>query len=145
MNIWSWLENLSPLEPLAGGMLAGLAAALLLFSTGELFGVSGILGGLLSPVKGEWRWRAALIAGLIYGGFVLHNALPFAFDAIAPRSDALMIAGGLLVGFGARVARGCTSGHGLCGVARLSPRSIVAMIVFIATGIATVAIIGGVS
>jgi uncharacterized protein len=120
--------------PLAGGVVIGLASALLFSLNGRIFGVSGILGGLLAPKRGEIAWRAALIAGLVLGGVVLRRALPSAFDISAARPIGFTLIAGLLVGFGTRLGSGCTSGHGVCGVARLSPRSLVATLTFVGVG-----------
>ena len=126
---------------LAGGVLIGLAATLLLWLNGRVAGVSGILGGVLFPVRGEVAWRIAFLAGLVMAGGAAIALLP---GIATPRTGfppVLLIAAGLLVGFGASMGNGCTSGHGVCGVSRLSKRSIVATLTFMATGIATVAAI----
>jgi len=119
---------------LGGGVLIGLAAALLFSLNGRIFGVSGVLGGVLTPKQGEVAWRAALLAGLVSGGLVLRRALPGAFDISAVRPLGLTLIAGLLVGFGTRLGSGCTSGHGVCGIARLSPRSLAATATFILFG-----------
>ena len=119
---------------LGGGVLIGLAAALLFSLNGRIFGVSGVLGGLLTPKRGELAWRAALLAGLAFGGFVLRLAMPDAFDISAVRPLGLTLIAGLLVGFGTRLGSGCTSGHGVCGIARLSPRSLAATVTFVGVG-----------
>ncbi|HYD67207.1 YeeE/YedE family protein [Azospirillum sp.] len=132
------MENFTPIAALAGGALIGLSAALLLVLNGRVAGISGILGGLLAPERGETAWRLAFLAGLL--------AAPLAYAALGGtlpevRTDAstgLLVAGGLLVGFGTRLGSGCTSGHGVCGLARLSPRSLAATGVFMATAVATV-------
>ena len=126
---------------LAGGMLIGLAAAVLLLTTGRIAGISGIAGGVLRPGGGEWAWRAAFLVGLIGGPLVyaaLAGHLPAARVAASPP---VLVAAGLLVGFGTRLGSGCTSGHGVCGLARLSPRSLAAVAVFMAAAIATVFIV----
>jgi uncharacterized protein len=134
------MHNLTPLSGLFGGALIGLAASMLMILTGRLAGVSGILGGLLPPRSGDRGWRIAFIAGLIAAPLLAAlggAALP------APRMTsnvALIALAGLLVGFGTRLGNGCTSGHGVCGSARLSTRSITATIIFMVTAIATVAI-----
>jgi uncharacterized membrane protein YedE/YeeE len=128
----------TPLSATVGGLLIGFSALLLLLLEGRIAGISGILGDLLAFRRGEILWRLAFIAGLIVAPLV-HAAL---FGHLPPmeltHSAALLVCGGLLVGFGTRMGSGCTSGHGVCGIARLSPRSIVATLVFIATGAATV-------
>jgi uncharacterized membrane protein YedE/YeeE len=127
----------TPATALIGGALIGAAAAAFVVFNGRIAGVSGILGGLLSPARGDIAWRAAFVAGLVaaplaYGVFA---ALP----AIRVDTDiAVLIVAGLLVGVGTRYGSGCTSGHGVCGISRLSPRSIVATLAFMAAGFATV-------
>ena len=134
---WS---HFTPWTALAGGALIGLAAALFLLLNGRIAGISGVLGGLLKPVKGDIAWRVAFVLGLVgaplvYGGF---EALP----ALRIDADyATLIVAGLLVGVGTRYGSGCTSGHGVCGLARLSPRSLVATACFMAAGFATVFVI----
>ena len=130
-------DAFTPGSALAGGVIIGAAAALFAVLNGRIAGVSGILGGLLRPAPGDVSWRAAFIAGLVaaplvYGSF---TALP------AVRIDAgygLLVAAGLLVGVGTRYGSGCTSGHGVCGISRLSPRSIAATLAFMASGFAAV-------
>lgn len=130
-------NHFTPWASLAGGILLGLSAAMFVLLDGRVLGISGILGGLLRPRTGDLGWRVAVIAGLLLAPSLW---LLFA-EPVAPRIDAGMgalLAGGLLVGWGTRYASGCTSGHGVCGLARLSPRSLVATLTFMGTGIATV-------
>jgi hypothetical protein len=127
----------TPGAALAGGALIGLAAALFVLLNGRIAGISGVLGGLLRPASGDVGWRVAFLAGLIGAPWVyaLFQALP------VPRIDAStasLVAAGLLVGIGTRYGAGCTSGHGVCGLSRLSPRSLVATGAFMAAGFATV-------
>ena len=127
----------TPASALAGGAIIGAAAALFALLNGRIAGVSGILGGLLRPASGDISWRAAFVAGLlaaplVYGAFAL---LP---DVHVDTGYGGLLAAGLLVGIGTRYGSGCTSGHGVCGISRLSPRSIVATLVFMAAGFATV-------
>ncbi len=129
-------------QSLAGGALIGLAAAILLVANGRVAGVSGIVGGLLNPLAGRlgglWAEHAAFIVGLLLGPVVfaaLFGAWP---DVNITSSLAILGAGGLLVGFGTRLGGGCTSGHGVCGLARLSRRSIAAVAIFFAVAIVTV-------
>ena len=117
-------------QVLAGGALIGVAAAGLLLLTGKTAGVSGIVDGVLRGEKGEWGWKAAFVLGLVAGGLVLRFAMPETLATSAPRALPLVAIGGLLVGFGARLSGGCTSGHGVCGVSRAAPRSIVATATF---------------
>jgi uncharacterized membrane protein YedE/YeeE len=125
---------------LCGGMLIGLAASLLLWMNGRIAGISGIVAGLWGPAD-ERGWRAAFVLSLVAVGVIAAQVSParVAFDL--DRTLPLMALGGLLVGVGTRVGGGCTSGHGVCGNARLSPRSLVATITFIATGMLTVVVL----
>jgi uncharacterized protein len=132
------MHTFTPAGALAGGALIGLATSALLLFTGRIAGVSGVVGGLLRPTPGEWGWRAAFVAGLLLGGVCLLLFLPHAIGA-PTRPHAMLAVAGLLVGFGARLGRGCTSGHGVCGISRLSARSLVATATFMAAGIVTVA------
>jgi uncharacterized protein len=120
--------------PLAGGALIGIAAAGLLVLTGKTAGVSGILEGVVLREKGELGWKAAFLGGLLAGGALLLWLRPESFSAGPRPSLAWAVAGGLLVGFGTRLGGGCTSGHGVCGVGRLSKRSLVATCVFMGVG-----------
>src|SRR5262245_46108996 len=122
------------LAALFGGALIGLAAAGLLVLTGKTAGVSGIVDGCLRGESGEWAWKSAFLAGLMSGGLLLAWRLPSALAEGPPRAMPYVIAGGLLVGFGARLGGGCTSGHGVCGIGRGSLRGLVGTAVFIAAG-----------
>jgi uncharacterized membrane protein YedE/YeeE len=115
--------------------------ALLLLTNGRSLGVSGILSGLLDFSPGDTAWRVGFVGGLMSGGLLLLAFYPQAFAMAENRSLAATGIAGLLVGFGARLGGGCTSGHGVCGIGRLSPRSIVATLMFMGTGILTVLII----
>lgn len=127
----------TPWTALAGGLLIGFAAAMLLLLNGRIAGISGIAGGLLKPVRGDVAWRAAFIAGLVGAPLVyaLFAALP-AMEVDAGYGT--LVAAGLLVGVGTRYGSGCTSGHGVCGLSRLSLRSLVATATFMGAGFATV-------
>jgi uncharacterized membrane protein YedE/YeeE len=131
------MQNFTPLPALLGGLLIGLAAALLWIANGRIAGISGIFGGLLRPARGDAAWRLAFVAGLIAAPLLLAAAAgaPMIVIGAAPRT---LIVGGLLVGFGTRLGGGCTSGHGVCGLARLSRRSMTATCVFVAAAAATV-------
>lgn len=134
------MENFTPISALIGGVLIGGAATALLALNGRIAGVAGILGGLLPAAKGDAAWRLLFLAGLVIGAFtwaVISGNAPLQIDATVP----MLIAGGLVTGFGARLGGGCTSGHGVCGLGRLSPRSLVATCVFMATTFLTVAVI----
>ena len=127
----------TPWSALAGGALIGVAAAMFLLLNGRVAGISGIVGGLLKPVGGDVGWRIAFVIGLVAAPLVygLFAAVPhLQIDASA---TALVVAG-LLVGVGTRYGSGCTSGHGVCGLSRLSPRSLVATLSFMGAGFATV-------
>jgi uncharacterized membrane protein YedE/YeeE len=131
---WS---HFTPAAALAGGILIGLATALLLLANGRVAGISGILGGLLRPARGDTGWRIAFLLGLSTAplAWLAAGSMPPAQIDHAP---GLLAAGGVLVGIGARFGSGCTSGHGVCGIARLSPGSLVATGCFLLAGFATV-------
>jgi uncharacterized membrane protein YedE/YeeE len=133
-----------PWSPLLGGALIGAAASALLLLNGRIAGVSGVIGELARPRPGEVAWRVAFLAGLAAGGVSL---AAFAPDRVPvthpPRDVALIVAAGLLVGVGTRMANGCTSGHGVCGLPRGSARSWTATAVFMATGAAVASALGG--
>jgi len=127
----------TPLAATAGGALIGLAAAIFLFFNGRIAGISGVLGGLLAPVRGDIGWRVAFVAGLVgapAAWLLLASAPQVRIDA----SYGALVAAGLLVGIGTRYASGCTSGHGVCGLSRLSLRSLVATLTFMGAGFVTV-------
>ncbi len=123
------------MDAVAGGALIGLAASLLLVANGKIAGVSGILGGTLSAQRGEFWWRLSFLTGLIFGGFILQVFAPEVLRVAGPALPWDYIAGGLLVGIGTLLGNGCTSGHGVCGISRFSPRSLVATCTFIAFGV----------
>jgi uncharacterized membrane protein YedE/YeeE len=122
---------------LAGGLLIGASTSLFLVMNGRIAGISGIAGGLVVPVKGDVQWRAMFVGGLVVGGLILALLAPRAFSA-GNMPLPLVALAGLLVGAGTRLGNGCTSGHGVCGISRLSPRSLAATGTFIATGVITV-------
>ena len=132
------MESFTPVSGLIGGLLIGLAAALLLLLNGRLSGISGIVGGLVVPKDSDAGWRVAFVAGLLVGALAYLLATG---DAVLVRMQAslpVLVLAGLLVGFGTRLGSGCTSGHGVCGLARLSKRSIAATGVFFGVAILTV-------
>jgi uncharacterized membrane protein YedE/YeeE len=132
------MDNFTPIPAAIGGTLIGLAVVLLMLTTGRIAGISGIVDGLIGNADGK-GWRAAFVAGLILAPLV---ARLVGFTLPMPQMPAswVVIAGaGLLVGFGTRLGGGCTSGHGVCGMARLSPRSIVATLIFMGTAMVVVA------
>ncbi|MEO7391212.1 MAG: YeeE/YedE family protein [Ramlibacter sp.] len=131
-----WI-HFTPWTSLAGGVLIGLACAMFILLNGRVLGISGILGGLVRPRTGDTGWRLAFIAGLV--------AAPMLWRLFAPAAEfridtswAMLVVAGLVVGWGTRYGSGCTSGHGVCGVSRMSPRSLVATLTFMAAGFATV-------
>jgi uncharacterized membrane protein YedE/YeeE len=136
-------ESFTPLPSLLGGALIGAGASLMLLAHGRVLGVSGIVGGLLSPQAGEVGWRAWFLAGMLAAGAVGVLAAPSAFAYDVDRGLPALALAGLLVGFGTRLGSGCTSGHGVCGLSRLSARSLAATLTFMATGAATVWLLGG--
>ncbi len=127
---------------LAGGVMIGLSAVMLMALNGRIAGISGIVGGLVNPsmIKGgvgQWGWRLAFVTGLVASP-LLYGLVAELPVLVQPRNIGVIILGGLIVGFGTRLGGGCTSGHGVCGMARLSQRSIVATVTFMLTGFATV-------
>ena len=134
MNI-DWI-HFTPFASLAGGMVLGVAAAIFILVNGRILGISGILGGLLPPKLGDTAWRLAFLLGLFAAPSVFHALVPTQYIT-EPRIDAtdwMVVAAGLLVGIGTRYASGCTSGHGVCGLSNLSPRSLLATCSFMLAG-----------
>ena len=134
------MANFTPISAAIGGVLVGLAAVLLMLCNGRIAGITGIAAGLLDPAGSDRGWRAAFVAGLIAAPL---SATLLGYPVPAPQMPSNMIiiaAAGLLVGFGTRLGNGCTSGHGVCGIARLSVRSITATIIFMVTAIIVVAL-----
>ena len=133
-------NNFTPWASLAGGALLGIAAAMLIFFNGRIAGISGIVGGLVKPRLHDVSWRIAFIAGLIIAPLLWQI-----FSALPPiqigASNTLLVVSGLLVGIGTRFGAGCTSGHGICGLSRLSPRSIIATLSFMLAGFVTVYVV----
>lgn len=120
---------------LLGGVLIGISALLLLMFSGRIAGVSGIAGGLLTAPAGDRHWRLAFVGGLVLGGLIVRGLDPAAVPDSLAAGWPLVLLAGLLVGFGARGANGCTSGHGVCGLGRRSRRSLAAVLVFMTTGV----------
>ncbi len=132
--------NFTPWSSLGGGILIGLATALFLLLNGRIAGISGIVGGLLHPVKGDINWRIAFVLGLVLAPAVFSLFAPL--PAVRVDADgATLVVAGLLVGIGTRYGSGCTSGHGVCGVSRRSPRSLAATAAFMFAGFATVFVV----
>jgi uncharacterized protein len=133
------MANFTPVSAAIGGALIGLSAVLLMLLNGRIAGISGIMGGLLSAQNSDRTWRAAFIVGLIAAPLAA-AALGYAVPKPQLPGLAVVAIAGLLVGFGTRLGSGCTSGHGICGIARLSPRSVVATVVFMISAIVVVAL-----
>ena len=133
-------NNFTPWTSLAGGILLGLAAAIFILVNGRILGISGIVGGLLRPKSGDVGWRLAFVLGMLVAPLLYLLVA----DPVAVRIDAgwaTLVIAGLLVGVGTRFGSGCTSGHGVCGLSRLSPRSLVATLAFMGAGFVTVYLI----
>lgn len=135
------MTEFTPLSALAGGMLIGLAAVLLMATHGRIAGITGILAAVIPPFSPDWGWRAAFLVGAIAAPIgivaISGGAIPFQSPTPLP----WLVVGGFIVGLGVHLGSGCTSGHGVCGIARLSPRSIAATLVFMASTAATVFVI----
>lgn len=129
--------NFTPGLSLLGGVLIGLASALFILANGRIAGISGILGGLLLPRSGDIVWRVAFLLGLILAPVLTFSFMP-PLPVTIEADTSVLIAAGLLVGLGTRYGAGCTSGHGVCGLSRLSPRSLVATLAFMGAGMAIV-------
>lgn len=138
MNI-DW-AHFTPWASLAGGVLIGIAAAMLLLLSGRIAGISGIVGGLLVPQRADIAWRVAFVLGLLAAPIAFHLLRSYPLPRIEAGFSTLVVAG-LLVGVGTSYGAGCTSGHGVCGLSRLSPRSLVATLAFMAAGMATVFVV----
>ena len=140
MNI-NW-EVFTPLEATLGGALIGVSASILLLFQGKVAGISGVLGGFFRWPITEIQYRISFLVGLLIGGFLISFLLPQAYNIVLPRSIGSIIGAGLLVGFGTQLGSGCTSGHGVCGLSRMSLRSLVSVCVFMAVGFLTASSIG---
>ena len=133
--------HFTPLSALFGGLLIGLSAAVLLLCNGRIAGISGIVGGLLQRYKaGDFAWRVAFVLGLVLAP-VLYRLFAELPESRIDAGWAMLVVAGVLVGFGSRLGSGCTSGHGVCGVSRLSPRSLVATATFMTTGFVAVYVV----
>ncbi|MDD2833917.1 MAG: YeeE/YedE family protein [Methylotenera sp.] len=133
-------NNFTPWSALAGGVVIGLASALFVLFNGRIAGITGILGGLFRPMLRDIGWRLAFIIGLIGAPFIWQLFAPLP-DIQIDASEALLAVAGLIVGISTRYGSGCTSGHGVCGISRLSPRSIWATLAFMVTGFITVYVV----
>lgn len=126
------------IQALIGGVLIGISVSLMLLWNGRVTGISGIINGVLTPQKNDTQWRVLFVVGLILGGLVMGTQNPNAFQNTVQTDTWAVVVAGLLVGFGTILGSGCTSGHGVCGISRMSPRSLLATIAFMAAGIAAV-------
>jgi hypothetical protein len=137
------VHDFTPVSGAVGGALIALSLAVMLIATGRIAGLSGVVAGLVRPAAaGDRVWRAWFAAGMLAAGGVFELAAPATFDGESPMPLPVVVLSGVLVGFGTRLANGCTSGHGLCGVSRLARRSILATMTFFAIGVATATITG---
>ena len=134
------MHTFTPVASTLGGLLVGVAASLLFAADGRILGISGILGAL-PFAHGDRAWRALFLLGLAVGGVLVALLSPGRLALASEQTTAIAVVSGALVGYGTRLGNGCTSGHGLCGIARFSRRSIVATVVFVATGMATVFVV----
>lgn len=131
------MTEFTPLLSFAGGLLIGLSALLLMLTWGRVAGMTSIIGGILPPLGADWSWKAAFLAGAILAPLAL-SLSGYEIEYSVPVSTAALVVGGLIAGIGVTFGSGCTSGHGICGIARLSRRSIVATVTFMAFAIVTV-------
>lgn len=131
------MTEFTPLMSFAGGLLIGLSALLLMLTWGRIAGMTSIIGGILPPLGADWAWKAAFLAGAILAPLAL-SLSGYEIEYLVPVSTAALVVGGLIAGIGVTFGSGCTSGHGICGIARLSRRSIVATVTFMAFAIVTV-------
>jgi hypothetical protein len=136
------MENFTPYSSLAGGILIGVSASILMYLNGRIAGISGIVSGIFNTHSmQEKAWRLAFVVGLVSGAFVYAYLFPITIEPREHMTTALLIVGGLIVGFGTAMGGGCTSGHGVCGMSRFSLRSITATMTFLVAGIVTVYIV----
>jgi uncharacterized protein len=135
------MNDFTPISSLLGGMLVGLAASLLLLSHGRVAGISGLYGGVLRRGANDRALRISFVAGLVLTGLLIRFVAPSAFATTWSANLPLTLAAGLLVGYGTQLGNGCTSGHGVCGLSRLSLRSLIATLTFMMTGAVTVYVV----
>lgn len=134
--------DFSPIPAALGGALIGLSASLMLLVQGRVAGISGIVGGLLVPKPGDLGWRLSFVLGLVLAGLAATLLAPASVAVTVERPTLLLVLAGLLVGYGTRLGNGCTSGHGVCGLSRLSQRSLVSVITFMAVGVVAASLAG---
>lgn len=140
------MQDVMPWHGLIGGIMIGLSAGLFLIMSGQISGISGILENVFRPQSRDWRWSLAYLAGLPLGAIIVAALAPEVAPKVAlSASPVMLVAAGVLVGYGARLGGGCTSGHGVCGLPRFSIRSIAATGIFMATAAATVFVVRHVS
>ena len=132
----------TPLLSTLGGVLIGGSASLMLLLEGRVTGISGIVGGLFTPKAGDVGWRVAFVVGMALAGVVAATLAPATLAAETNRGPAMLIVAGLLVGVGTRIGSGCTSGHGVCGLSRLSPRSLASVMTFMGVGGVVAVLVG---
>lgn len=133
-------EAFTPWSALGGGVLIGVSAVMMVVLAGKIAGISGIVGGLFKPVSGDIAWRVAFAVGMFSAPWIYQAAFgPFSFES--PRGPIALIVAGLLVGYGTRMGSGCTSGHGVCGLSRMSPRSLAATLTFMAVGFVAASVV----
>jgi uncharacterized membrane protein YedE/YeeE len=135
------MENFTPWTALIGGAMIGVASWMMLALNGKIAGISGILAGLLPPKENDWAWRGLFLAGLVGGVALWRLIQPGATISFEGAGWPLLVVGGLLVGAGTRLGGGCTSGHGVCGIGRLSVRSLAATVIFMVVAVLTVFIV----
>ena len=133
-------QNFTPFDAASGGVLIGVAVAILLFFNGRIAGISGILGGLFNFKKHDTAWRLAFLAGLVFSASIWRLVADLPAIQLDASLSTIFVAG-ILVGVGTSFASGCTSGHGVCGLSRISPRSLVATLIFMTTGMVTVFVV----
>lgn len=137
------MENFTPIASTLGGLLIGVASAMVLVFNGRIAGISGVSGGIFRFQKGDLLWRSLFVGGLVLGGLGAYLVAPAAFEIATGRPLWVLAIAGLLTGVGTQLGGGCTSGHGICGLGRFSVRSLVAVLTFLLTAAITVAVYGG--
>ncbi|MFK8001241.1 MAG: YeeE/YedE family protein [Polyangiales bacterium] len=137
------MENFTPIASTLGGLLIGVASAMVLVFNGRIAGISGVSGGIFRFEKGDLLWRSLFVGGLVLGGLAAYLVAPAAFEIATGRPLWVLAIAGLLTGVGTQLGGGCTSGHGICGLGRFSMRSLVAVLTFLLTAAITVAVYGG--
>lgn len=137
------MENFTPIASTLGGLLIGVASAMVLVFNGRIAGISGVSGGIFRFQKGDLLWRSLFVGGLVLGGLGAYLVAPAAFEIATGRPLWVLAIAGLLTGVGTQLGGGCTSGHGICGLGRFSMRSLVAVVTFLLTAAITVAVYGG--